>query len=385
MFYLIYKWLVFPDPSPTGVLRFLRLFNSQPFRSMCAAITGFLFVLMVMPWFIRLMRRRGVSEQARHYSELDSGRKADVPTMGGLVLLAGLVLSMLLWCDPTSPFVLIATGVGLAGAVLGMGDDLAKLRHRGSDRGLSRAAKYVVQAGLGVGLGVLLLADLTSPIAEPSVRGSVYLPMNKYGYEIGWLNVAVIAFFMVASTNAVNLTDGMDGLATVPSILVLLVLGVFAYIIGHVSHAPFLQFFPYPDSAGHVVNHHLAGAGELAVLCCAGIGACAGFLWYNAFPATVMMGDTGALGLGALLGAIAVLIRQEAIFLIAGGVFIIEIASSFIQDYIGLKVLGRRVFFRAPFHSSLLHHGISESKVTIRLWLLSGAFAVAALTMLKLR
>jgi len=381
MFYLIYEW--FYDPN--SVLRFLRLFKSQPFRAMCAAMSAFVIVFLAMPWFIRLMRRKGVSEQARHYTELDSGRKSDVPTMGGIVFFAAIVISVLLWCDPGSAFVWAAVPVGLCGAALGAVDDLAKLRHRGSDRGLSRGAKYAAQITIGVVLAALLLAGATSPVA-PEVRTSVYLPFNKYGLDIGWMNIAFIALFMIVSTNSVNLTDGMDGLAAVPSIMVFLVLAVFAYIIGHTDHAAFLQFFPYYDmNAGAVVNHNLPGAGELAVLCCAGAGACAGFLWYNAFPATIMMGDTGALGLGALLGAIAVLIRQEAVFIIAGGVFIIELASTFIQDYIGLKLLGRRIFFRAPFHSSMLHRGISENKVTVRFWVLSAALAVAALAMLKLR
>jgi len=380
MFYLIYEWFYDPD----SVLRFLRLFKSQPFRAICAAVTAFAIVFLAMPWFIRLMRRKGVSEQARHYTELDSGRKSDVPTMGGLVFFAAIVVSALLWCDPHSVFVWIAVPIGLAGAFLGAADDLAKLRHRGSDRGLSRGAKYAAQIAIGLALAALLLASATSPVA-PEVRTSVYLPFNKYGLDIGLANIALIALFMVVSTNSVNLTDGMDGLAAVPSIMVFLVLAVFAYIIGHTDHAVLLQFFPYTDESGTMVNHNLPGAGELAVLCCACAGACAGFLWYNAFPATIMMGDTGALGLGALLGAIAVLIRQEAVFIIAGGVFIIELTSTFIQDYVGLKLLGRRIFFRAPFHSSMLHRGISENKVTVRFWVLSAALAVAALAMLKLR
>lgn len=383
MFYLIYEW--FHNPDPNSLLRFLRLFKSQPFRAMCAAATAFLLVLLVMPWFIRLMRRKGVSEQARHYSELDSGRKSDVPTMGGLVFLAAIFASAMLWCDPASAFVWIALMVGLCGGALGMVDDLAKLRHKGSDHGLSRTAKYAAQITLGLLLAAALTSSATSPVAS-EVRTSVYLPFNKFGLDIGLANVALITLFIVISTNSVNLTDGMDGLAAVPSIMVFLVLAIFAYIIGNVNHAAFLQFFPYLDpKAGAVVNHPLPGSGELAVLCCAGAGACAGFLWYNAFPATVMMGDTGALGLGALFGAVAVLIRQEAVFIIAGGVFIMELASTFIQDYIGLKLLGRRIFFRAPFHSSMLHRGISENKVTVRFWVLSAALAVAALAMLKLR
>ncbi len=392
MFYLIYEWYQsFPDKDPDSLLRFLRLLKPQPFRAMCAAATAFLIVFLVMPWFIRLMRRKGVSEQARHYSELDSGRKSDVPTMGGLVFFAAILVSALLWCDPTNWFVWIALIVGLCGGALGMVDDLAKLRHKGSDHGLSRTAKYAAQIALGLLLATVLVSSITSPVA-PEVRTSVYLPFHKYGLDIGLANVALITLFIVVSTNSVNLTDGMDGLAAVPSIMVFLVLAVFAYIIGNADHAKFLQFFPYLDAeAGAAVvkdtlpNHALPGADELAVLCCAGAGAVAGFLWYNAFPATVMMGDTGALGLGALLGAVAVLVRQEAVFVIAGGVFVIELMSTFIQDYIGLKLLGRRIFFRAPFHSSVLHRGISENKVTVRFWVLSAALAVGALAMLKLR
>ncbi len=381
MFHLLFRKFYDPDT----VLRFLRLFRHPPFRALCAAATGFLIVYLLMPWFIRLMRRKGVSEQARHYSELESGRKSDVPTMGGLVLLPAIFVSAFLWCDLTSRFVFAAAAVGLCGGLLGAADDAAKLRHKGSDRGLSRGEKYACQVLIGLVLGAALFSATTSPIASEHIRGAVYLPFDKWGQFIGLANVAVIALFIVVSMNSVNLTDGMDGLATVPSIMVFVVLAVFAYVVGNDVPARFLQFFPHVEGAGGIVNRSLPGAAELSVLCCAGAGACAGFLWYNAFPATVMMGDTGSLGLGALLGAVAVLIRQEAIFLVAGGVFVIEIASSFIQDYVGLKLLGRRILYRAPFHSSMLHCGVSENKVTVRLWLLSGAFAVVALAMLQLR
>ncbi|MFO7899668.1 MAG: phospho-N-acetylmuramoyl-pentapeptide-transferase [Planctomycetota bacterium] len=381
MFYLFYEWF----HQAEGPLRFLRLFKSQTFRALCAAATGFAFLYLVMPWFIRLMRRHGLSEQTRHYSELDAGRKASVPTMGGLVVLPAIILSALLWCDPRVGFVPIALGAGLVGGLLGLADDVSKLRGGGSDRGLSRGVKYAAQAGLGLALAAALLLDGLSPIASEHVRGALYFPGDKYGLYLGAANALVVVFFMVLATNAVNLTDGMDGLASVPSVLVFLVLAVFAYVIGRVDLAAYLQFFPYADECGEVLNHHLPGAGELAVLCCAGAGAVVGFLWFNAFPATVMMGDTGALGLGAMLGAAAVLIRQEFVFIIAGGVFMIESGSAFIQDYIGLKLLGRRIFFRAPFHSAWLHRGVSENKVTVRLWILSAAFAAVALALLKLR
>ncbi len=381
MFYLLYEWFY----RPTGPLRFLRLFRSQTFRALCGAGTAFVLLYVVMPWFIRWMRRRGVGEPTRHYSELDAARKSTVPTMGGLVILPAIVLSALLWCDPRVGFVPVALGAGLAGGLLGLIDDLAKLRAGASDRGLSRRAKYAAQAALGLALAAVVLADGLSPIAPAHARGTQYLPGDKFGLYLGWANALVIMVFMILATNAVNLTDGMDGLATVPSVLVFLVLAIFAYVVGRTDLAQYLHFFPNTDAAGEVVNHHLAGAGELAVLCCAAAGALVGFLWFNAFPATVMMGDVGALGLGAMLGAAAVLIRQEFVFIIAGGVFMIEAGSSFLQDYIGLKLLGRRILFRAPFHSAWLHRGVSESKVTARLWMLSAAFAALALAMLKLR
>jgi phospho-N-acetylmuramoyl-pentapeptide-transferase len=385
MFYLIYELYRSAYPSdPENLLRFLRLLGSAPFRAFCAGLTAFLLVYFAMPGFIKGMRRRGVSEQERHYSQLDAGLKSAVPTMGGLVFLLAIVVTGLLWCNPSSRFFLIAVTVGICGGLMGLLDDLAKLRHRGSDHGLSRGVKYAAQGALGLALAVVLISDTTSPIAEASFRESVYLPFAKRGLDIGLFNLAVVAVFMVLSTNAVNLTDGMDGLATVPSILMFLVLAVFAFIIGDAVLAKGLLFFPIGEP-GAEVFHHLPGAVELSVLCAAGAGATAGFLWYNAFPATVMMGDTGSLALGAMLGAVAVLIRQEAIFLIAGGVFVIEGASSFIQDYIGLKLLGRRIFYRAPLHSSWLHRGVSESKVTVRMWILAAAFAVIALAMFKLR
>jgi phospho-N-acetylmuramoyl-pentapeptide-transferase len=380
MFYLIYKLF----HRPEGPLRFLRLFKSQPFRAMCAAGTAFLLMFVIMPWFIRLMRRWGVGEQARHYSELNAGRKSVVPTMGGAVLLFAVVAATLLWCDPASGFVIIALLAGLAGGALGAADDVAKLRGGHSDTGLSRTVKYCAQFAIGAFLAFAVMHEAFSPLPA-EVRHVVYPPFYKWGFSVGWANAALVAVFVVLMTNAVNLTDGMDGLAAVPSVLALLVLAVFAYLISRVDTARFLQFFYWENEFGRMVEHNLPGAGELSVLCCGAAGACAGFLWYNAFPATVMMGDTGAMGLGALLAAVAVLIRQEAVLLVAGGVFIIEIASVFIQDYIGLKCLGRRIFFRAPYHSALLHRGLSENKVTVRLWILSAAFAVFALTLLKLR
>jgi len=381
VFYLFWKFFYEPD----SWLRFLRLFKNQPFRALCAAVTAFFIVHVLMPWFIRKMKKFGVREQARHYSELDSGFKSAVPTMGGIVILLSIVISSLLWCDPLNKFVLITLFAGIGGAALGMADDVAKIKRRSSDSGLSRGPKYLAQFALGAAVALFIMLEATSPIESAEVRHSFYFPFLKIGYNLGWFNFAVITIFIVFATNAVNLTDGMDGLAAAPSGMLFLTLAFFAYVIGHATHAIYLQFFPYIEPNGLMANHSLIGAGELAVLCCAGAGAAAGFLWDNAFPATIMMGDTGSLALGAMLGAAAASIRQEFVFIIAGGAFVIELLSSFVQDYVGLKLLGRRIFFRAPFHSTMLHWGISESKVTIRFWLISAALSVIALSFLKLR
>jgi len=171
----------------------------------------------------------------------------------------------------------------------------------------------------------------------------------------------------------VNITDGLDGLAVAPAMLVGLVLGVFAFVVGDAGIAEKLWY------------RYVPGTDELTVFCSALVGAGAGFLWFNAHPASVFMGDTGSLALGGILGTLALLTRQEIVFFVAGGIFVVEAGTSFIQDYIGLKLLGRRIFFRAPYHHSLMHQGLSETKVTIRFWILSAIFAVMALSTLKLR
>jgi len=202
--------------------------------------------------------------------------------------------------------------------------------------------------------------------------------------QLGWALIPVILVFMIAATNSVNLTDGMDGLAAVPVIFVALVLGAFGYITGRVDFAEYLGYFAHTDPSG-IVIYGLADAGELMVLGAAIAGATVGFLWFNAHPAAIFMGDTGSMALGGMLGAMAVIGKQEVIFFIAGGLFVLECATSFVQHYIGLRFLGRRIFFRAPLHHNMLHNGIAETKVTVRLWILSGFFAVLALCTLKLR
>ena len=354
-------------------------------RSLWAIITAFLLCVVAMPAFERFVRRRGWVDRPMQYGGLNVLTKSGVPSMGGAVIMGATLLSALIWCRVASGYVLIALATGVYFAVVGALDDLGKARGAGSSAGLSRRAKYAAQIGLGGLLALLILWPAVSPIREPDVARSLYLPVTDRGLFLGLAMAPFIVFFIVFSSNSVNLTDGMDGLAIVPVIFVAVVLGLFAYLASNVTYSEYLHLNRYVKPGGKAVYHTLRGAGELTVLCSAIAGSGVAFLWYNAHPASIFMGDTGSLALGGMLGAVAVLIRQEAIFFIAGGLLVAELGSSFIQDYIGLKLLGRRILPRAPLHLTLLHHGTGETKVTVRLWIISAACAVIALATLRMR
>lgn len=349
-----------------------RLFGYWSFRSMGAFVTAFFVCLALGPPLTRLLKRRGACDQGREFGILNVASKEGTPTMGGLLILAGLFAAALLWCQLGNSQVLIVLGAALFFGAVGAYDDLLKARRGSNEHGLSRHAKYASQIAFGLFIGGMLLWQAFSPY-EPATVRRLTVPVWRHGLELGWLFVPFAVLFMVLASNSVNITDGLDGLAIVPSMLVALVLGVFAFVSGDRQVATLLRF------------HYLPGCVELTVFCAALIGAGAGFLWFNAHPASLFMGDTGSLALGGILGTLALLTKQEIVFFIAGGLFVVEAGSSFIQDYIGLKLLGRRLFFRAPYHHSLMHQGASETKVTVRFWILSTMFAVMALLTLKLR
>ena len=352
-------------------------------RTLGAAITAAFLFWVLAPRFIRFLKAKGLCEQARDFGGLDAAGKAGTPTMGGVLIYGAVLVGAVLWCKLTSfMFIPLLAGLGL-GAV-GFVDDLLKIRGKSSEAGISRGIKYTGQIAVAVLVAALFLSDLFSPVRNDAVRASFYLPFVKAGIHLGWAYVLLVIVFMIAASNSVNLTDGMDGLAAAPVIFVALVLGAFGYITGRVDFAEYLGYFPNDGPAGGTV-YGLKDAGELMVLGAAVAGATVGFLWYNAHPAAIFMGDTGSMALGGMLGSMAVIGKQEVIFFIAGGLFVLECGSSFIQDYIGLKLLGRRIFFRAPLHHSMLHKGAAETKVTVRLWILSGLFALLALCTLKLR
>jgi phospho-N-acetylmuramoyl-pentapeptide-transferase len=256
--------------------------------------------------------------------------------------------------------------------LIGLLDDLAKTKAKSGDRGMSESKKLLMQAGFAAALVVYLASSFT-PLPEDQV-GTFYIPFLKTPlFDSIWFYFPIVFFFVIVVGNSVNITDGLDGLAIVPSVFVLGVLGVFGYLLGNARWAPYLNY-PY-----------LPGAGELAVFCAAFAGAGIGFLWFNAYPAQVFMGDTGALAIGGCMAVLSVVLKQEALFLILGGLFVAEAVSSQVQDKIGIRWLGKRIFLRAPLHHQMQHKGLAETKVVIRLWITAGILALAALATIKLR
>jgi len=350
-----------------------RLFGYWSFRSMGAVVTALAVSLLLGPLVIHLLRRYGARDQGRTFGGLNVASKEGTPTMGGVLILASLFVAALLWCDLANQQVRIVLAAALYFGSVGALDDVLKIRRGSNERGLSRHWKYASQIAFGLLVGILYTTSPSSPYALHVAR-TLTIPLSSQGVYLGWAYLPFVVVFMVLASNSVNITDGLDGLAIVPAMLVAGVLGVFAFVVGADAKL-----------AENLLFRYLPGCGELVVFCAALLGAGAGFLWFNCHPATVFMGDTGSLALGGILGTLALLVKQEIVFFIAGGIFVVEAGSSFIQDYIGLKLLGRRVFFRAPYHHSLTHQGYGETKVVVRFWIISAIFAVMALATLKLR
>ena len=387
---------------------FLRLTQYTTFRTIIALLTSFAIILIFGRWVIVLLYRKGVRDTVRDYSVIDANSKRGTPTMGGILLIGGLALSALIWCDLTNPMVWYLFASLVWFAFVGGLDDYMKIKYSHSDKGLSRTAKYAMQGGFGLVLGVMLLVPGTSsfptaksgiwksyerrcsrakrleknPVAQKNARRSLegakadalFVPFYKYPVlNLGWFYVLVVIFMMVFSANAVNFIDGLDGLAIVPTLLSFLVYGVYAYLLGHMCFAGYL-FLP-----------HIPGAGEVAVFAGAATGAGLGFLWFNAYPAEVFMGDTGSMALGGVLGTTMVLLKQEVLFFLLGGVFLAEILSVVVQDWVGIQVLGRRLMYRAPIHHTFQHRGLSEPKIAVRFWIVAGVLALLSLVALKVR
>ena len=358
--------------SRAGVLSLLRLSEYLTVRAIGAALTAIVLTMIVTPWFIWYLHRRGLVDQLRRTGVPSSIDKAGTPVMGGAVMVGSVLVATLIWCNLGNRYLLTVVAALLWFGWIGLVDDLAKWRARSGNRGMSEAKKLLLQGTFAAALVALLASPWTPLPAREAAH--LYVPFVKTAIANSFaLYLPLVFIFVMLVGNAVNITDGLDGLAIVPSVFVVGVLGFFAYIMGNAIWARYL-FYPL-----------LPGAGELIVFCAAFAGAGIGFLWFNAYPAQIFMGDAGSLAIGGCVATISVLLKQEALFLILGGLFVVEAVSSQVQDKIGIKWLGRRLFYRAPFHHQMQHTGLAETKVVIRLWIVSGILALAALATVKLR
>jgi phospho-N-acetylmuramoyl-pentapeptide-transferase len=341
------------------------LFRYISFRAIGALITALAIALLLGPRFIGMLRlKQGKGQPIREDGpEWHLLTKRGTPTMGGLLILIGLTVSSLLWMDLGNGFVWAALGVTLGFGAIGFLDDYDKVTKQ-SHKGVSGKVRLALE---------FLIAGLACTFIASRTGFTLYVPFLKdVGIHLGIFYIAFAAFIVTGFGNAVNLTDGLDGLATMPVIIAAGAFAIIAYLVGN---------FRFSDYLG---IHHVPGSGELAVFCAALIGACLGFLWFNAPPAMVFMGDTGSLALGGALGTIAVVTNHEIVLLIIGGLFVLETLSVIIQ--VGsFKLTGKRVFRMAPLHHHYEKKGWKESTVVIRFWIIAILLALVGLATLKLR
>jgi phospho-N-acetylmuramoyl-pentapeptide-transferase len=343
------------------------VFGYLTLRSILAALTALAISLLVGPRMIRWLAEYQVGQRVRSDGPQTHLSKAGTPTMGGALILSAIVLATLLWADLANRFVWVVLLVTVAFGLVGFWDDYLKLVV-GNSRGLIARYKYLWQSVAGLGAALALYWTAQSP-----AETTLYVPFFKNVLvPLGVLFVPLTYFVIVGSSNAVNLTDGLDGLAIMPSVLVAGALGVFCYASGNVVFSSYLGI-PY-----------IAGAGEVLVICATIFGAGLGFLWFNTYPAQVFMGDIGALALGAALGVIAVIVRQELVLVIMGGIFVLETVSVILQ-VASFKLTGKRIFRMAPIHHHYELKGWAEPKVIVRFWIITVILVLVGLSTLKLR
>jgi phospho-N-acetylmuramoyl-pentapeptide-transferase len=349
-------------------LTLFNVFRYITFRTAMAVVTALIISLLLGPAFIRLLRRLSVGQSIRDVAPEAHQSKAGTPTMGGLLILCAWLVPTLLWADLTNLYVWIAVTVTVAFGGIGFLDDVLKVRRK-HNRGLSARVKLLSQilVGAGAGLAVRNLPrsyEFDDRLAFPFFKEAVF--------ELGWLYVPFVVLVLVAASNTVNLTDGLDGLAIGSTLIAAATYAIFTYIAGNSIVAGYLQV-PY-----------VRGVGEVAIFCGALVGASLGFLWYNAHPAEVIMGDVGSLALGGAIGMVAVLAKQEIVLVLVGGLFVVE-GLSVILQVASFKLRGKRILRMAPIHHHFELTGWAEPKIVVRFWILSILFALLSLSTLKLR
>ena len=344
-----------------------RLFNYLTLRAILAALTALVISFLVGPWMIRRLSYNQIGQRVRDDGPKMHLPKAGTPTMGGTLILVAIGASTLLWADLGNRFVWVTLGVTLAFGLIGFWDDYLKLVV-GNSRGLIARYKYFWQSVAGLSCAVALFLTAKQP-----AETALYVPFFKtVMVPLGYGYILLTYFVVVGSSNAVNLTDGLDGLAIMPAVLVGGALGVFAYATGNAVFSGYLGI-PF-----------IEGTGEILVFCATLVGAGLGFLWFNTYPAQVFMGDIGALALGAALGVVAVIVRQEIVLLIMGGVFVMETVSVMLQ-VASYKLTGKRIFRMAPIHHHFELKGWAEPKVIVRFWIISVILVLVGLATLKVR
>jgi len=345
-----------------------RVFQYLTLRAILAAITALVIALLVGPAMIRALARRQIGQQVRELGPQSHLTKQGTPTMGGALILVAMLLATLLWADLSNRYVWIVIGVTAAFGLIGFYDDYLKLVV-GNSKGLAARWKYFWQSLAGLTAASALWHIAQSPAATalhvPFFK-DVVVPLAAPGF------VALTYLVIVGTSNAVNLTDGLDGLAIMPAVMVAGALGVFAYASGNAVFA------------GYLLIPHVPGVGEILIFCATLVGAGLGFLWFNTYPAQVFMGDVGALAIGAALGVVAVVVRQEIVLFVMGGVFVLETVSVILQ-VASFKLTGRRIFRMAPIHHHFELKGWAEPKVIVRFWIITVLLVLVGLATLKVR
>ncbi len=371
-------------------IRAFNVFNYITLRTVLATMTALMISFVIGPKMINWLARMKIGQAVRHDGPQTHLVKSGTPTMGGALILVAIIITSLLWSDLDNRFVWAVLFVIVGFGAIGWVDDYRKVVYR-NPKGLSAKSKYFWQSFLAVFVALYLALAISAPgnmafwtLMANLFHGEVYWSLSNDAhlivpffktitYPLGVFGFVVLTYFVIVGTsNAVNLTDGLDGLAIMPTVMIAAALGVFAYVMGNSIFAKYLQF-PF-----------IIGTGELTVICGAIAGAGLGFLWFNAYPADVFMGDVGALALGAALGTIAVAVRQEIVLFIMGGVFVVETLSVMAQ-VISFKLTGKRIFRMAPIHHHFELKGWKENQVVVRFWIITILLVLVGLSTLKLR
>ncbi|RBP49863.1 phospho-N-acetylmuramoyl-pentapeptide-transferase [Arenicella xantha] len=346
---------------------FFNVFQYLTLRAICAVLTALILSLVMGPVMIRKLRFHQIGQTVRQDGPPTHFDKVGTPTMGGLLILASVLLATLLWADLTNRYVLITIFVCFFFGVIGWYDDYQKLINK-DPKGMGSRNKFLGQSVVATIAALFLYYTAQTPIET-----SLIIPFFKdVVWQLGILFIPLTYFVIVGTSNAVNLTDGLDGLAIVPTAMVAGALAVFCYLSGNVIFSDYLQI------------PQIAGAGEVAIFCAALVGAGLGFLWFNTYPAQVFMGDIGSLSLGASLGVVAVIVRQELVLFIMGGIFVLETVSVILQVF-SYKMFGKRIFRMAPIHHHFELKGWPEPRVIVRFWIISLVLVLIGLATLKVR